>query len=148
VNLVNNDRARAGVKKLASGGKINNAALTRAREMARKNDITVRPDGRGNNTVLTDNGIVYGIAHSSGATFQNGDPIEIFQAFREDESVRKHTLSEDYTDIGVGIYKQGGKYYCVQILCGPDVPPAEEKSLGESWEELEQSLKELGEVFK
>ena len=145
VSFVNDDRTRAGVKELASGDRMKNAALTRARELARNNDLSVRPDGRKNDTIFADNGIVYAIAYTCGSPFDDGNPLEIFQAFRANETTRKHMLSRDYTDIGVGIHEQGGRYYCVQILCGPKEP---EKNLSESMKELERSLKELGDLFK
>jgi uncharacterized protein YkwD len=147
VKLINYDRARAGVKELTSGEAINNAARTRARELTRKDDLEVRPDGRNYGTVLTDNGIAYAVAYSAGSTFRDDDPIGIFQAFNGNAPTRGHMMSADYTDIGVGIYERNGTYYCVQLLCGP-VAKEEEKDLVESWKELEQSLKELGEIFK
>ena len=58
VSFVCDDRARPGVKELASSGGMKNAALTRARELARNNDLGVRPDGRKNATIFADNGIV------------------------------------------------------------------------------------------
>jgi uncharacterized protein YkwD len=145
VNLVNTDRGNAGLPPLSTGEKLNEAARVRARELPQKNSIDTRPDGRSFTTALTDNGVAYSGAWSVGSVFRTDNALEIYQKFHDDAGYREKILSKEYSAIGVGIFERGGDYFCVQILCAEGAKP--EKSLSESWKELEQSLKELGDLF-
>jgi len=46
----------------------------------------------------------------------------------------------------VGIYESGGKYRTVMLFTVADSPG--EKSLSESWKELEQSVRDLRDLFR
>lgn len=145
VNLINTDRENAGLPHLSTGEKLNEAARIRARELSQKNSIDTRPDGRSFDTALTDSGVAYSGAWSTGSVFRTDNTLEIYQKFYGDAGYRGNVLSKEYSAIGVGIFERGGDYFCVQILCAEGAKT--EKSLSESWKELEQSLKDLGDLF-
>jgi uncharacterized protein YkwD len=145
VNLVNNERKRSGLKPLATSGALHRAALTRAGELVRKPDINTRPDGRKFETVLGDNGLVYAYSWSSGSVFDSDDALEMYRKFSSDAGYRKQILTKEISAIGAGVFQHGNQYICVQILCAAEAP---EKSLEESWKELEQSIQDLRDLFK
>lgn len=144
LKLINAERTKAGLKPLGTNAKMIEAALTRAKEMTVKADISVRPDGRRFETVLQDYGLTFAQAASSGSRSEGADPRKIFQNFYEDPGARKTMLTPEFTQVGVGIVKQGGGYYSL-LLYGGDGP--KEKSLSESWKDLEDAFRELKDLF-
>jgi uncharacterized protein YkwD len=146
VNFVNNDRENAGLLPFATGAGLNEAARIRARELSQKNSIDTRPDGRSFETVLTDNGLtMYSEARTFGSILSTDNALEIYRVFQGNAGYREYILSEKKSAIGVGIFKSGRDYFCVQILCSEGAET--EKNLGESLKELEESLKKLGDLF-
>ena len=149
-DMINNDRTKAGLNKLATNDALYQAALTRAREMTQRDSVEFRPDGRRYDTALSD----YGVSFSkSGAVSTNTDDsnvLGIFQQFYESDICKRHMLAAEYTHIGVGIYESGGKYRTVMLftVAGSPGQAREEKSLSESWKELEDSLRDLKNIFR
>lgn len=144
MNLVNNERTKAGLKPLGTNAKLNAAALTRAREVAVKADISIRPDGRRYDTVFGDHGLAYGQTASSGTRSDGANSLEIFQKLYEDPSTRKTMATAEFTALGAAVVREGGGYYCLLLYGGP---APKEKSLEESWKELEDAFRELRDLF-
>jgi uncharacterized protein YkwD len=146
VNLINNERNAAGLPNAGSPEKLNAAAVTRAREMTLKNDINTRPDGRKYGTAISDNGLSYLLVWGTCKRFDKDNALAIYADFYKDATYKKYALSKDLTDVGVGIFKSGKEYVCMQVFCFKTAPN-QEKSLSESFKELEESLKKLGDLF-
>lgn len=151
INLINAERKEMGLKPLASSEKLFGAALTRAREMSLKSDISIRPDGRKFDTVLKDSGLEFTVANSSGVPTRDANALEIFQKFYNDAGCRKSMTAAEYTDGGAGIHKTADGYYTVLLLAGnPAGRSGAENSVEEleqSWKELEEAIRQLKELF-
>jgi uncharacterized protein YkwD len=146
VNLINNERNAAGLPDAGSPEKLNAAARTRAREMTQKYDIDTRPDGRSYVTAIADNGLSYALVWATCKKAPDDNSLTIYSDFYKNEEYKQHVLSKDLTDVGVGIFKSGNDYVCMQVFCFKTAPN-QEKSLSESFKELEESLKKLGDLF-
>lgn len=151
INLINGERTGRGLKPLTVNGKMFSAALTRAREMSVKADISVRPDGRKYDTVLKDYGLSFAAVNGSGTLTQDSNALEIFQKLYNNADCRKSMLTAAYTDAGAGIYRRSDGYYTVLLLAGNAVPSSGSGNsfddLSNSWKELEKSLQELKDLF-
>ena len=158
VNLINHERTRSGLVPLGTSGSLSNAALTRAREMNVKFDISIRPDGRSFDTVLKDNGLDFARATSSGADTPKANRFEIFQEFYTDEKTRNPMLAREYSHVGAGISRHGDGYYTVLLFTdGSGERGTPETGLGgvvrdlekalTGWEYLERAIEQFREVF-
>lgn len=114
LTLVNEERAKAELSPLESGGQLNEAAMTRAKELAQLFSHT-RPDGRDSFTVLTEAGIIYSSAGENIASGQN-TPEEVMDSWMNSTGHRANILSDKYTQIGIGYYTAGGQSYWVQLF--------------------------------
>ncbi len=114
LTLVNEERSKAELSPLESGGQLNEAAMTRAKELAQLFSHT-RPDGRDSFTVLTEAGIMYSSAGENIASGQS-TPEEVMDSWMNSTGHRANILSDKYTQIGIGYYVTGGQSYWVQLF--------------------------------
>ena len=102
VELVNEERAKAGLPALKTNDQITQVAQTRAAELADSYSHT-RPDGRSCFTALEDAGIRYGSAGENIA-YGGSSPEYILASWMDSPGHRANILNENFTTIGVGCY--------------------------------------------
>lgn len=115
VELVNAERAKAGLNPLTVHEGVAEAANTRAHEI--KNTFShTRPDGSNFSTVLTQAGISYRSVGENIAYGQNS-PEAVMQSWMNSSGHRANILNRDFTSIGVGHYKDAsGTDYWTQLF--------------------------------
>lgn len=114
-DLVNKERAKAGLSPLAFDKEISSAAMVRTKEIETSFSHT-RPDGRRFSTVLTDNGIKF---RGAGENIAWGyvSPEKVMEAWMNSAGHRANILDPDYKKIGVGYNKNlSGKSYWTQLF--------------------------------
>ncbi len=115
VELVNAERAKAGLSPLAENGSLNDFAQLRSSELV--NDFAhKRPDGsRPLDYVMGMDGV-----HRAGENIAMGQtsPEDVMNAWMNSEGHRENILKSDFTMIGVGCYEYDGKLYWTQIFAG------------------------------
>lgn len=108
VDLVNEERAKAGVAPLAMVPELNQAAGVRAEEIYTK-FAHERPDGSRYRTILDQLGISYsGCGENVAYGFRT--PEAVMEGWMNSEGHRANLLNEKYTFIGVGYYKGANGY--------------------------------------
>lgn len=115
VILVNEERRKAGLLPLERSDEVSSAAAVRAQELTSSFSHT-RPDGSAYRTVLEQTGISY---RSCGENVAYGysTPEAVMSAWMTSTGHRDNILNEDYTNIGVGYFKDsGGLGYWTQIF--------------------------------
>ena len=115
VDLVNAERAKAGLGALTLDRNIESAALVRAKEIETSFSHT-RPNGSSFSTVLTENGISY---QGSGENIAWGQrtPEEVMNGWMNSEGHRANILNSRFTKIGVGYYQNSaGRNYWTQLF--------------------------------
>lgn len=100
LELVNVERAKAGVGALTLDDKAQEAADVRAAEIQRSFSHT-RPDGSNFSTALTEAGIRYTSSGENIAYGQNS-PDEVMQGWMNSSGHRANILNKDFTYIGIG----------------------------------------------
>jgi uncharacterized protein YkwD len=125
------------------------AAARRAEELAKKYDHT-RPDGREYHTVMAEFGL-NPVSSAENVAYRDDDSaIEVNQQFLNSPGHRKGRMDAAYSRVGVGLHRDGEKYYWVEMFAGEELSAGngkDEKSLGDSWDELKNALKELEDLF-
>ncbi|WP_411335246.1 CAP domain-containing protein [Ruminococcus gauvreauii] len=115
VDLVNAERAKAGLNALAIDESIASAALVRAKETETSFSHT-RPDGRTFSSVLTDMGISFRGAGENIAWGQR-TPEEVMNGWMNSDGHRANILNAKFTKIGVGYYQNSaGTNYWTQLF--------------------------------
>lgn len=115
VRLVNEERAKAGLKALTFDSEIAVAADVRAHEIETSFSHT-RPDGRSFGTALKDRGISYMGAGENIAWGQT-TPSQVMQGWMNSEGHRANILNPKFTKIGVGHYKNStGRNFWAQLF--------------------------------
>lgn len=117
VELVNAERAKAGVAALSISSGASTAAQVRAVEISKAFSHT-RPDGRGFGTALNEAGVSYS---RSGENIAYGQqtPQAVMEQWMNSAGHRANILNPDYKGIGVGHYKDGnGIDYWTQMFIG------------------------------
>ena len=115
VDLVNQERVKAGLKKVTLDKNIEAAALIRAKEIEVSFSHT-RPNGSSFSTVLKENGIGYRGAGENIAWGQTS-PEAVMNAWMNSEGHRANILNASFTKIGVGYYQNSaGRKYWVQLF--------------------------------
>lgn len=115
VDLVNAERAKAGLSALTLDENLTSAALIRARESEISFSHT-RPDGRSFSSVLSDLGISFRGAGENIAWGQK-TPEEVMNGWMNSEGHRANILNANYTKIGVGYYQNtSGRTYWTQLF--------------------------------
>ena len=115
VDLVNAERAKAGVGALTLDKGIESAALLRAKEIETSFSHT-RPDGTSFSTVLKEYGITYKGAGENIAWGQR-TPEDVMNAWMNSDGHRANILNPKFTKIGVGLYQNAaGRNYWTQLF--------------------------------
>ncbi|MEI0447127.1 CAP domain-containing protein [Brachyspira intermedia] len=115
LELINEERQKAGLEAYQTNEDLQNAAAIRAEEISKVFE-SKRPDGREMHTVYSENGIrvaYYGESIRSGYETASG----IFKAMIKDPSDSSSILDMDYTHIGIGIYKNAKNTYWAILYC-------------------------------
>lgn len=115
VELVNKERAKEGLTKLALDTKLEKAANIRAEEIQTSFSHT-RPNGSSFSTVLKENGISY---RGSGENIAWGQlsPEEVVKGWMNSPSHRANIMNSKFTKIGVGhMQNSAGRNYWVQLF--------------------------------
>lgn len=111
VDLVNQERSKAGLNKVSLDNTLKNAAMTRAKETVTSFSHT-RPNGTSFSTVLSEYNISYRGAGENIAWGQ-ATPEEVMNGWMNSSGHRANILNANFTKIGVGYYKaaNGRKYW-------------------------------------
>ena len=115
LELINEERQKAGLEAYQTNEDLQNAAAIRAEEISKVFE-SKRPDGKEMHTVFSENGIrvaYYGESIRTGYETASG----IFKAMIKDQSDSSSILDMDYTHIGIGIYKNAKNTYWAIIYC-------------------------------
>lgn len=118
--IVNEERAKAGVSPLAFSAELNEVAELRAEELKELYSHT-RPDGSECSTALTERNITFDWRGENITTFMNmGSDISgiAMDNWLNSEGHRRNILKKEYNNIGVGVSYKDGYYYLVQVFCG------------------------------
>ena len=117
VDLVNVERAKAGLQPLAVHTGATVAAQVRAVETEQSFSHT-RPDGSSFTTALTEQGVSYRSAGENIAWGQR-TPQQVMEGWMNSSGHRANILSERFTAIGVGYYRSAsGVNYWTQLFIG------------------------------
>ena len=117
VNLVNEERAKAGLNALTVDMDVTAAAQARSKEQVTSFSHT-RPDGTKCFTALAEQGVTYRSAGENIA-FGQRTPKEVMNAWMNSEGHRANILSKNFTSIGVGLYESSnGTLYWTQMFIG------------------------------
>ena len=115
IDLVNEERAKAGLSPLMEAQNVAEAAGVRAEEISRSFSHT-RPDGSSFSTALTQSGAAYRGAGENIAYGQR-TPEEVMKSWMNSQGHRANILNADYTAIGVGYYQNSnGTGYWTQLF--------------------------------
>ena len=115
VNLVNEERAKAGLSALVLDETLASAAMVRATEIETSFSHT-RPDGRSFSTVLSDMGIQYRRSGENIAWGQQS-PKAVMEDWMNSKGHRANILNPNFTKIGVGYRKNAaGRTYWTQLF--------------------------------
>lgn len=114
VELVNEERAKAGLNPVTLDAVASEAALVRAKETVQLFSHT-RPDGRSCFTALTEQGIRYRTAGENIAYGQRS-PEEVMEGWMNSSGHRANILNASFTHIGVGYYQVNGVNYWTQMF--------------------------------
>ncbi|WP_051671664.1 CAP domain-containing protein [Oribacterium sp. P6A1] len=109
--MVNAYRAENGKNALLLNGTLSGVAMKRAEELSR-NYSHIRPDGSRCFTLMKENGYSYIVA-AENIAFGQTSSGEAFVTWINSSGHRRNILG-DFTEIGIGVYKNNGTYYWVQ----------------------------------
>ena len=117
LQLVNEERTKAGLKPLTLSRPAAAAAQTRAREIETSFSHT-RPNGSSFSTALTEQGAGYRRAGENIAWGQR-TPAQVMEGWMNSPGHRANILNADFTSIGVGYYRNAaGNSYWTQLFIG------------------------------
>lgn len=119
VELVNQERAKAGLKPLTYDGQLSQVARLKSQDMRDKNYFSHTSPTYGSPfDMMKSYGISYRTAGENIAAGQ-ATPAQVVQAWMNSPGHRANILNSQYTHIGVG-YAQGGSYghYWTQMFIG------------------------------
>ena len=117
VNLVNEERAKAGLSPLTADRSVTSAAQRRAREIE-TNFSHTRPNGSSFSTALSEAGVNY---RSSGENIAYGQTSasSVMQGWMNSSGHRANIMNPKFTSIGVGYYRSAsGTNYWTQLFIG------------------------------
>lgn len=115
VNLVNEERKKAGVNTVDIDIKLTNAANVRSKEIV-SNFSHTRPDGTSFYTAIKEQGFSYRGCGENIAWGQKS-PDEVMNAWMNSDGHRSNILNSKYTKIGVGVYEApNGRIYWTQLF--------------------------------
>ena len=116
VKLVNQERAKKGLKELKLLPKLSSASEIRVKETARVWDHN-RPNGSSFSTVFNDVGLKWS-SIAENIAYGQWDPTSVMNSWMNSDSHRKSILNSDYQYIGVGVYESNGVIYWEQLFLG------------------------------
>ena len=112
--LTNVERAKHGKPLVQTNNDLNRAAMERAKEISIKFSHT-RPDGTDSTSILSEYGIPdYNGGENIAAGFTS--PQSTIDGWMNSPGHRVALLNTYSTHLGVGVYKSGSSYYCVQVF--------------------------------
>lgn len=115
VELVNQERTKAGLNAVTLDKNIASAALVRAKEIETSFSHT-RPNGSKFSTALTEQGVTFKGAGENIAWGQKS-PEAVMQAWMNSEGHRANILNKNFTKIGVGYYQNAsGRNFWTQLF--------------------------------
>lgn len=115
VELVNQERTKAGLNAVTLDKSIASAALVRAKEIETSFSHT-RPNGSKFGTALTEQGVTFKGAGENIAWGQKS-PEAVMQAWMNSEGHRANILNKNFTKIGVGYYQNAaGRNFWTQLF--------------------------------
>ena len=115
VELVNQERTKAGLNAVTLDQNIASAALVRAKEIETSFSHT-RPNGSKFSTALTEQGVTFKGAGENIAWGQKS-PEAVMQAWMNSEGHRANILNKNFTKIGVGYYQNAaGRNFWRQLF--------------------------------
>lgn len=115
VNLVNEERAKAGLSPVTESSALSKAAYTRAQEISRNFSHT-RPNGSYFSSILQQNGLSY-ISTGENIAYGQRTAQEVMNGWMNSASHRANILNPNYTTIGVGFYQgSNGTNYWSQLF--------------------------------
>ena len=113
--LVNAERAKAGLPALQLQTDLTRAANVRAREIKQKFSHT-RPDGSNFSSVLAEQGISYRMSGENIAYGQSS-PQAVMEGWMNSSGHRANILNSNFKNIGVGLYQdERGVNHWVQLF--------------------------------
>ena len=114
--LVNNERANAGLPALAYRQDLQICVNISAEEIMEKFD-QIRPNNTDSFTVLTENNIEYS---ATGENIDEGQstPQAVMERWMNSDGHKENILSDSFTGIAIGVTEKDGSYYWVQIFIG------------------------------
>jgi uncharacterized YkwD family protein/spore coat assembly protein SafA len=109
LNLVNQERQKAGLKPLAMDWELSRVARTKSQDMAQKNYFSHQSPTYGSPfDMMKQFGISFRMAGENIASGQR-TPEEVMQSWMNSQGHRANILKPEYTHLGVGYYR-GGSY--------------------------------------
>lgn len=114
VELVNEERAKAGLNPITLDAAASNAAMIRSQEIVNSFSHT-RPNGSSFSTALKEQGISYRRAGENIAWGQRS-PEQVMEGWMNSSGHRANILGESFTHIGVGYYQENGVNYWTQLF--------------------------------
>lgn len=117
IDLVNVERAKYNLPKLAKLDKLMEAAAIRAKEQYEKEGHT-RPNNTDCFTVIKDVNFTLSVAYTLGENVANGQstPKEVMTDWMNSEAHRRNILTPDFNYIGVGVAVIKNKMYWAQMF--------------------------------
>jgi len=133
--LVNSERAAQGLAALTGNNQaLNRAAQKRAQEIAVSFSHN-RPDGTQFSTVFGEYGLRY-TSCAENIAYGYADAAAVMEGWMNSSGHRANILGGRYTEIGIGVHEQGGRYYWAQLFSGggtaADSSPAGNQNTGAS----------------
>ena len=114
LQLVNQERANAGLSALTTNATITSAANKRAQETAQSFSHT-RPNGSSFSTVLKEYGVPFRAAGENIAYGQK-TPQEVVTGWMNSPGHRANILKSSFGKIGIGVYQTNGVIYWTQVF--------------------------------
>lgn len=115
LNLVNRERAKAGLPALKLDADITAAANVRAREIKQSFSHT-RPNGSSFSTVLKEQGVSF-IGSGENIAWGQMSPEQVMDGWMNSDGHRANILNKNFKNIGIGYYQDAnGRNYWVQLF--------------------------------
>jgi uncharacterized protein YkwD len=119
IPLINNERRAVGAAELRMDKNLMKAAARRASELTKKYSHQ-RPDGREWHTVMEEFGLDP-VASAENIAYRRDDSaLEMNKQFMNSPGHKKNMLNAEYTRAGVGVLRDGNKYYWVELFAGEE----------------------------
>lgn len=115
LNLVNSERAKAGLPALKLDSDITAAANVRAKEIKQSFSHT-RPNGSSFSTALKEQGVSF-IGSGENIAWGQRSPEQVMDGWMNSDGHRANILNKNYKNIGIGYYQdENGRNYWVQLF--------------------------------